>query len=244
MTSTDRRNAMRLALAAALAPAVCSAQANAIAPVRLVAPPAAPMRYTRSILRELPGDLRFNVTREFVVRFRSFEGGFMLEGEQVDVQVEAPGNVAELVRLERARDESGLFPIALDPFGQILSSRIARPAGRDLQLAVESALDDLANQPLVEGEREQLSRFVSTLQQAGRQVIAHLPTDLFAPAEQHRRDERDIALPGGVAGRVETHFESSRDATTGLMRAAQRNVITHIADSRRGTLESWSLTAA
>lgn len=243
MTRADRRQALQLALAAAIAPAVCSARANAIAPVRLVAPPSTPMRYTRTVVRQMPGNLSLSVGREFAVTFRRFESGFMLEGQQTGVQVDAPANVAELVRLEEARDESDLFPITLDPFGQILSSRIARPSGQDLHQAVEQALGDLATQPIDQDERAQLSRFVATLQQAGQQVIAHLPTDLFAPEANQRRDERDIALPGGIEGRVETVFESRSDPETGLMREAQRNVITSVADSRRGTLESWSLTA-
>lgn len=243
MTFIDRRQAMQLTLVTAIVPAVCSARASALSPVRLVAPPSTPMRYTRTIVRQMPGNLSLAVSREFAVTFRRFESGFMLEGQQTGVQVDAPGNVAELARLEQARDESHLFPIALDPFGHILSSRIARPSGQELHQAIDHALDDLATQPLDQDERQQFSRFVATLQQAGQQVIAHLPTDLFAPEDRQRRDERDIALPGGIIGKVETVFESHRDPATGLMQEARRNVVTSVAESRRSTLESWSLTA-
>lgn len=243
MKRTDRRNALRLGMAAAIAPSLCATRVAAATPDRLIAPPAAPMRYSRTVTRELSDGTPLTVTRAFNVTFRRFAGGFMLHGEQADVHVEAPQSLAEFVELERRRDESALFPIALDPFGQILSSQIARPAGQDLRQAISHALAELASQPISDDEREQLSQFVSAIQEAGHQVTAHLPTDLFAPASAARRDEQGIDLPGGIEGRVETVFESQRDPETGLMRAANRNVVTQVAGSSRGTLETWSLSA-
>lgn len=242
MTRTDRRNALRLAMAAAMAPAVCASRGAAAAPDRLIAPPAMPMRYSRTVTRELADGRPFSVTRQFEIDFQPFANGFMLHGEQRDVVVDAPESLSEFIRIERERDESGIFPIALDPFGLILSSQIARPVAQDLHHAVSAALADLASQPISSDEREQLSQFITTLQRAGQRVTAHLPTDLFAPADERRRDERNIGLPGGIEGSVETLFESQRDQGTGLMRAATRAVITRVADSSRGTHESWSLT--
>lgn len=240
---TDRRTALRVAMAAALAPAICTAPAVSAATTRLISPPANPMRYSRTVTRELVDGTPFSVTREFDVSFRQFAGGFMMHGRQDEVEVECPGVLAEFAELERQRDESGLFPIALDAFGQILSSQIALPAGQDVRRAVDGALADLANQPINENEREQLSGFVAVLHQAGHRVTAHLPTDLFAPSSLSRRDEQSIAIPGGREGSVETIFECSRDADTGLMRAASRSIVTRVGETSRTIREHWSLAA-
>lgn len=243
MKRTDRRDTLRLVMAAAIAPTLCATRVSAAVPDRLIAPPSSPMRYRRTLVRDLIDGELVSVTREFDVAFRRLAGGFMMEGQQVGVRMDAPESLAAFVRIEEARDESELFPIALDPFGQILSTRVAQPAGHSVRLAIEEALARIAEQPIGADEREQLSRFVSAMQLASQRVIAHLPTDLFAPAETSRRDERMATLPGGVEGKVESVYECRRDLGTGLMREASRNVLTIVADSSRGTRESWSLTA-
>lgn len=243
MNRADRRSALQLALAAAIAPALGSARAFAAEPGHLIAPPTAPMRYSRSVSRELVDGALFTVTRDFVVEFHGVAEGFVLRGEQTQVQVHGPDSLAAFADIERSRDESGLFPLALDPFGHILSGHVARPAAGQVGAAVDAALEALAAQPIARDEREQASRYVSTLQQAAQHVTAVLPTDLFAPTTRSRRDGRSIALPGGARGRVETVFECEWDNGTGLMRNASRNVITTVGDSSRETRERWSLTA-
>ncbi len=242
--STDRRGTLVLGLAAAVAPAVVSTRALALPVERLIHPPEGPMRYSRSVTRDLIDGTPFTVTRDFSIEFRRFSEGFMLRGEQQDVRIDAPEVLAPFAELERVRDESGLFPIALNAFGQILSSQIARQDGPYLREAVDEAVAEIASHPIGEDEREQVVQFLRALQQVGNRVTAHLPPDLFAPASQSRHDERDIALPGGVAGKVETVFEAERDERTGLMRAANRTVLTRVAQTTRGTRERWSLTAS
>lgn len=229
-------------MAAAMVPAVCASRAATAAPDRLIAPPATPMRYSRTVMRELSDGNPFRVTRQFEIAFRPFANGFMLHGQQSEVVVDAPQSPSEFIAIERERDESSIFPIALDPFGLILSSHVARPAAQDVHRAVSAALADLASQQISPDEREQLSQFVTALQRAGQNVTAYLPADLFAPADAQRRDEQSLGLPGGIESSVETLFESQRDPGTGLMRAANRDIVTRVADSRRGTHESWSLT--
>ena len=244
MKRVSRRSALQLAMAAAIAPTLGPVRAPAAEPGHLIAPPDGPMRYSRAVTRELADGALFTVSREFTVEFRRFAGGFMLHGEQSRVGVEAPEILSDFADLERAREENGLFPLALDPFGQILSSRVGQPASEQVRAAVEEARALLAGQGISQDERERAMHFVATLQQAGQRVIAVLPSDLFAPTTRSRRDGRDIALPGGGHGRVETLFESERDSRTGLMRSATRNVMTSVADSMRSTVERWSLTAA
>ncbi|WAT17163.1 hypothetical protein OZN62_09480 [Aurantiacibacter sp. MUD11] len=244
MTRINRRSTLQLAMVAAVAPLVGSSRAAATVPDRLIAPPATPMRYVRTVSREMAGGAHFTVTREFTVEFRQFAGGFMLHGNQLAAAVDAPAQLAHFARLEESRDESAIFPLALDPFGRILSTEIAPPAGEEVRLAVEEALTDLASQPIAEDERAQLSQFIAALQGASRRVTAHLPADLFAPASTPRREEQRIALPGGAEGRVETSFAGERDGQTGLMRVAARNVVTVVADSSNRVHEEWRLSGS
>ncbi|WP_338242010.1 hypothetical protein [Aurantiacibacter hainanensis] len=243
MKHTDRRSALQLALAAAIIPALHPVRALASVPGRLIAPPGVPMRYSRAVSRDLVDGALFTVSRDFAVEFRPFDDGFILHGAQSQVRVDCPDSLAAFADMERSRDESGLFPIGLDPFGQILSGSIAQPATGDLDAAVDRALDALAAQRLAADEREQAARFVSALQQAAQRITAFLPTDLFAPTSRSRRDERTVALPGGAHGSVETVFECEHDSQTGLMRSARRDILTTVAGSTRATHERWSLTA-
>ncbi len=240
----DRRRAVQLGIALAAAPALLSRVADAATPDRLIAPPRVEMRYTRTVIRELAGNARITAKREFQVEFREFAGGYMLHGQQLAAHVDAPESLARFAALEEARDESGLFPIALDAFGQILSPAVARRSGEDIQSAVDEALADVANLPVDPDARVQIAVFISALQRAGNRVTAHLPADLFAPVEPSRHEERALALPGGVEGRVETLFQSERDHSSGLMRAASRTVHTTVAETTRSTREEWSLGLA
>ncbi|MWV26385.1 hypothetical protein [Aurantiacibacter rhizosphaerae] len=247
----DRRRVLQLAIAAAVTPALVASGAQGATPGdlagqlpgRLIAPPPVPMRYTRSVARELVDGAFFSVTREFRVYFTGFAGGFMLHGQQTGASVDAPAKLAEFAALEEGRDESGMFPIALDPFGQIVSAAIANSPENALRQAVAMALDRLSAQPIGTDERAEFSRFFSAMQQAGQNVTAYLPTDLFAPVTRSRRDAQDIAFPDGLLGTVETVFECDWDSGTGLMQQARRDVLTHVDSTRRATFESWSLTA-
>ncbi|QZH76416.1 MAG: hypothetical protein JY451_07750 [Erythrobacter sp.] len=241
----DRRAALRLALAAALAPATISAQARAQQfSGGLIAPPTDPMRYSRIVSRDLVDGRSFRVARSFAVEFRRFDQGFMLHGRQVEVAVYAPAPLAQFAELERSRDESGLFPIALDPFGRILSPGSDLGDQANVGRAVERAFAALSRQQLAQDERATLEGFVAALHAAGGELVAHLPVDLFAPAGSPRQREQQVALPDGSQGRVLTRFEAELDDATGLMRSAQREVVTEVNNTRRATSESWSLALA
>lgn len=242
MSARDRRNVLRLALAAAIAPALASRRALADpGSGRLIAPPTGEMRFRRVLSRDMARGYRMVVHREFAVAFRSFAGGFMVEGEQVLADVEAPPALSAFAELEAARHENGLFPLALDPFGHILSADHALPPAGEIGRALDEARRQIATQPIPESERAELQQFVRAMAEIGAGLTAHLPHDLFAPDEAPRREERSIALPTGDEGRVVTSFEGARDFGTGLMRVAEREVVTEVEGSRRRSLERWSL---
>lgn len=240
MNRTDRRTILQLATLAAVVPA-CVVPARASAPDQLIAPPTGQMRYCRTVVRDIADGSHFAVYRQFLVDFRPFAGGFMMHGRQEAVSAEAPAALADFAAMEEARDESGLFPIALDPYGQILSADVAARSGDDVRHAVDHALAEIARQPLAAEDRAALSAYVVALQQASQRVTAHLPADLFAPAPDPRREERRVALPGGGEGLVASSFGGVRDAETGLMRNAEREVVTVVAGSSKRLREEWSL---
>lgn len=241
----DRRTALRLALAATLVPALLSRHAKAQHfSGGLIAPPEAPMRYSRIVSRDMVDGRSFRVARSFAVEFRRFDQGFMLHGRQVEVAVDAPAPLTQFAELERGRDESGLFPLALDPFGRILSPGSDLGDQADVGRAIERAFAALSRQQLAQDERATLEGFVAALHAAGGALVAHLPVDLFAPAGGPRQQEQQVALPDGSQGRVLTQFEAELDDGTGLMRSAMREVVTEVNGNRRTTNESWSLTLA
>lgn len=231
---------LQLTTLAALAPA-CVIPARASTTDQLIAPPSGQMRYCRSVVRDMADGSHFTVCRQFLVDFRQFAGGFMMHGTQESVSADAPAALAQYAAMEEARDESGLFPIALDPYGQILSADVATNARDDVRHAVDHALAEISRQPIAPEDRAALAAYVSALQLASQRVTAHLPVDLFAPSPAPRRQERRIALPGGGEGLVASSFGGVRDRETGLMRNAEREVLTMVADSSKRSREEWTL---
>lgn len=238
----DRRALLRLAMAAALAPVFASrglaAAAAAAAPF---APPQAPMRFTRRLERGLPDGNRMIVSRGFAVRFAPVAGGgWSVTGEQADVAVDFPERIAALAALERQRKETGLFPLRLDAAGRIVGGAAPQPS-RELDEAVAIVKRELDKHDFSPGDRAQLDAFVRAVHDAGAHMATALPGDLFAPADDATRAERALALPGGEQGTILVTFTAVTDPVTGLMRQAQRDIVTTIADDSRRTREDWTL---
>ncbi len=234
----ERREALRLALGAALLPLFGSRPVLATpATQQLIAPPVGDMIYRRILQRDLPGGAQFRVTRDFAVRFEAFGRGFQLTGQQILAHVEAPANLAQLAALEEQRVELGIFPLLLDSSGRIVDGS-----------------DDLPNQQiasaLVEVRRrlgetgEEASTLVEALHMAGSQLTAELPHDLFAPAEGPREEHQQVTLPWGDVGEVATRFEAICDPQTRLMRSARREVVTRMGSDERRSGELWELFSA
>jgi len=239
VSGLDRRATLRLgagALLLTLAPMVAVRAADRLPGF---APPDGPMLYTRRLERALPGGASFVVSRSFAVRFRHAADGFIVEGEQVAVQVDAPHPLAAFARLEREREEVGLFPLRLDADGTIAGG--GAPLATRLDAAVHETLAAIEAQAHDPAERAELVRFVNAFHQSAGKLVTELPRDLFAPAETPRSESREIALPGGNSGEVLVTFSATRDPATGLMRHARREVVTEVEGDRRRTLESWQL---
>ena len=243
MSRMDRRGSIRLAIASALAATLSTkVSASQIDSGSRIAPPTRPMRFCRIVERDLVDGQSFRVSRGFTVEFSRIAEGYLISGRQSDVSVNAPDSLSSFAELEQQRDESGLFPLELNPLGQIQSVNSDRLGEEQIEAAVEQALSAIARLPMPEDEREQARLFVAALHNTGQGITAHMPHDLFAPASLPRRTQQVIALPDGAAGRVETLFDGQLDPQTGLMSAAVREIVTAVDGSERTTREEWSLT--
>lgn len=235
----DRRQLLRFAAAAALMPAFMSRSAGA-APTARFAPPPGPMRYTRELRRELGVNAALTVSRSFAVRFVPLAGGYRVEGEQVEVRVDAPEELAQFAALERQRREIGLFPLLLDGAGLIHGAEVPVDTAQ-LDIAVRQAIARFAHAGASPDELAEHQRFVSALHQGAAAILTALPKDLFAPGDPDRTTRQNVALPDGAAGEVTVRFTAQADPGTGLMERAMREVLTELSGERRRTVEDWNL---
>lgn len=242
MKLSDRRAMLRLTAALALAPLLSTRAVFAAAaqPARSIRPPAYPMIYSRSLQRELPGGAMFEVSRRFAVQFKPDNGGFSIWGEQVSAEVDAPDSLSVLADLERQRIENGLFPLQLDSSGQIISGAVTDDATR-VEMALQEVSLQIATLERAADEKAELQQFVNAVQQAGARLTTHLPPDLFAPVQTEREANRALVLPGGTAGQINTRFQAAKDADTGLMQHAVREVLTSLDGQQRRIVERWTL---
>ena len=238
----DRRTILRLALAAAVAPAFASRlQAAAAAAPRRFSPPAGAMTFTRRLVRTLADGNRVVVDRAFAIRFVARAPGWSVAGEQTDVAVDFPPRLAPLAGLERQRREVDLFPLLLDARGRIVEGPRARPA-KELDQAVAIVTRAFGQAPHTADERAEHEAFVSAVHDAGARMTSLPPAQLFAPDEPESRAERDLVLPAGGRGTIAVSFSALADPQTGLMRQARRDIVTTIAGDSRLTREDWTLT--
>ena len=165
----------------------------------------------------------------------------MLAGRQHGVEVDAPHALVRFADLERARDESGMFPLALNACGRVVSRDSAAAEGDEVDRAFGEALSVLRSAGLPQSEDAMLRQFVAAVHAAGEGITAHLPIDLFAPAAAPRQEEQRLALPGGLEGVVSTVFAGETDRSTGLMSRATRRVTTRTDTVSRTAREEWTL---
>lgn len=237
----DRRQVLRAAAAALALPLASRWPSPAHAqPPGLFVPPPDPYAYTRTLERSMADGAAFSVSRRFAVRFLPEKNGYCVDGQQVAVAVDAPEALAAFAQIERERREWGLFPICLDRRG-LIESAPGEAAVPSHEHVVETALARIERLEVPATERASLTAFIRSVHDNLAQLLTALPHDLFAPHGEQSRNTRLLALPGGEEGRVTVSYSAQAEPATGLMRTAQREVITQIADSERRTVERWTL---
>src|SRR5687768_14615177 len=146
MSVADRRTVLRLATGALLLPLASAVAAHPASPLSRFSPPDGPMLYSRRLERMLVDGAIFSVVRRFEVRFEHRAGGYQVDGRQIDVEVEAPEQLAAFARIEREREERGLFPLLLDEGGTIAGGA-GKPFATRLDAAVREAFAVLEARP-------------------------------------------------------------------------------------------------
>ena len=197
--------------------------------------PTGPMKLTRVLERALGDGNAVVVTRSWRVRFEPRAGGFLVEGEQIAVDVQAPARLAAMAEVVRANPQAGLFPIRLDAAGLIV-----RDAPADLPPVpglTEAAREYVADRSAA--ARAEAMRYVLAVQQAGAEMTTRWPQDLFFPTAA-RGDERTLPVAGGE-GSLTVRFEGTLDREGERLAAAERRSVTRVGDSTRTSRETWRL---
>jgi hypothetical protein len=172
------------------------------------------------------------------VRFVPEAAGFRVDGEQVDVEVDAPEPLAALARLERERVETALFPLQLDPAGAIRGASPAAQASSSTRRCARSCAGSSGGAPAA--EREALRAFVDAVHRSAGELVTELPRDLFARRRPARGQPRDRAA-GRRTGQVRMTF-AARARPGHRADARARRELSPKSRATSRTVESWSLT--
>jgi len=211
-------------------------------PVEAFSPPSDPVILTRTLQRPLPGGEQIAVTRRYVIRFLRDEAGFTVEGQLLDVAVDAPPQLARLAEIERTRPDSFLFPTRLDSGGKILDPSELASDPIALTRALAGAAEALDESRLGPTDREELSKAVRTVGAAA--AISLWPTLLFNPGSNERVTRQTVTLSDGAKGHVEVRIRADSVTAGGLPGRVERSVTTRIGNSARVTHEIWTFTSA
>lgn len=247
----DRRGFLRGAAFAVLLPMVAGAARPAraqavqgrdqggVQAAPAFSPPGEPMIYTRRLERELAPGANYIVSRSFAIRFQPEGSGYLVDGRQVDVEVDAPAQLEVFAEMERQRREQNLFPLTLTPAGMIAGTKEIEEVPQ-LDAAVDEVLARIDLEVAVE-DRATLTRFASAVHENAALLLSNLPRDLFVPEQRRHMESRSIDLPGGEEGVVTAIYTAEIAPGTGLMCEARREIVSEIGGVRRRTVESWTL---
>ena len=226
--------AVALALAAMAGGAPAEAQS-----AQPFSPPQSGLLLSRTLVRSLPDGKTITTRRSYEVRFTRVGAGFRVDGELLDVSVDAPPSLLALADLERRRPDNGLFPIQLDASGMIASARepLASPA---IDRAAALVSQRIGGSGLAALDMAQAQAFVARLRSGAARN--QWPDDVFRPAIGKRSEARKIVLPGGDEGQVVIEIEGQGAGPGGQVAAVDRVVTTELAGDQRTTRERWQIS--
>jgi hypothetical protein len=152
--------------------------------------PADPMVLSRQVHRSL-ADGKLVVTRHYRVNFRPNTKGYLIEGEWLSTDVDAPPRLANLAALEKARATTSIFPIQLDHAGMIMSRENHRsPALNESEAqAARQLIDGAALKP---DAQHQAIEFLDQVAKQTGPVISHWPASLFRPGPFNSEIQREL----------------------------------------------------
>ena len=203
-------------------------------------PPASDLILTRTVWRSLNDGQEIVARRRYAIRFVPNKDGYHLYGELIEATVDAPPLLASLAELERRRPDNGMFPIAIDRQGRILSSK-QKPAPSAANQQAGIAAQALVGQTgLDPQEKRQIQEQIPRILAAAGMAGSNVPPELFDPTAGPHREQRVLALPGGGEGRVDVQVNVQRLTRQSLPRSVERTVTTELEGSRRVSREVWT----
>jgi hypothetical protein len=229
---------------AALAPVAVLGEAAEIAdPEGAFAVPERPLVLTRTWRRALPGGKEVVSRRSYAIRFRRDGDGYLVDGELVASEIDAPPALRAYAEIERTRSDAGLFPIRLDRQGRILpgDARI-RPASPARIEGAAVTSERIAQSPLSEAEKAQALGLVQQVLDRGGAATSW-PSDLFHPLPGASKVTKQVSLPGGSSGAVTVSTEARLTHGGGFLDRMDRVVQTDLGGDRRVVRETWTLEA-
>lgn len=235
--------AILLAGVTAIAPVVAGhAWADIATPIpgARFAPPTIPLMLSRTVIRELSDGQRIAVMRRYKVQFVPAGDGFLLNGELVEVQVDAPPMLASFAAMERQRADSQMFPFVLSAQGllqpQVGHDEIAPQARAQLTTAATGLIagSKLSAQHKTEGAG-------LATQMANASPYSQWPSDLFVAIDPERHQRRTVALPGGGQGEVDVMIRVSNLLPCGMPGLVERTITTLAQGTQRVSREVWTV---
>jgi hypothetical protein len=242
----SRRGVIGLACAAAALPMIAlaaptgSAAPSPASPSSTFAVPDRPMVLTRILRRPLADGKEIVTLRSYLLRFTPTEDGARIDGELLAVTVDAPPMLKGMAELERARPDTGMFPMRLGRDGMLLAGNPA-PAGSARNAAVDQVISHIDALDLSAPDIAEAQAFARQFRGGGGGTP--WPRDLFRPAPGERQDDRSVPLPGGEQGRVRIVTHTSV-TPQGLLATYSRSIVTEMGRDRRVSHEQWSLVEA
>ncbi|WP_423141383.1 hypothetical protein ACOYW6_11135 [Parablastomonas sp. CN1-191] len=210
---------------------------GAAAPTQGFAPTGHPMVLTRTVWRALADGREIRVSRRFRIEIERDGSGYAVRGRQIGVDVDAPAQIAMLAQVERARDESSLFPLRLDAGGRIVSGPPAGGSGARREGVAAAHAVIAARAPNPAAAREGIA-FVDAV--GGSGALNRWPDDLFRARPGERAESHPVALPDGGSGNVVVTIEAGAAMPCGVPTAVERRVSTRLGATTRVNRERWT----
>lgn len=192
---------------------------------------------SRTVAHAMPDGREIAVTRTYRIRTTPVPDGWLVEGESVSVEVDAPAQLAALAEIERQRDDSGTFPMRLDRDGMLAPLPSARPTdGEAARDAGDLVAARIGESDASDERKRAATAMARALVAAGQGKRIAWPVDLFRPMAAERVESR--AIDGAT---VTIALTAQADLRSGLMQRFERRVTTRISDSERVVRECWEL---
>lgn len=201
-------------------------------------PPSTPVTITRTLYRPLADGEQIIVRRRYEVRFSLSEDGYQLDGRLMGTSVDSPARLASLAELEKARPDTGLFPILLDQNGMILTTDTVVADRRETQQAMADARTLLAASLPAKRQHETAIALTAI---AEAMADSSWPPFLFNPGPDERSAVHNVTMADGSIGQVKVTIRSEQLAPGNLPQRIERTITTRLLETERSTREVWTL---